>query len=248
MGGESWRSGLVPWSGGSWPPAVLSWSRRALSLRGAEAQPGAPGSTVFTASDFAALSRGVDFNTSGEAAVSVWAPGGQQWQLTQNGETVELQASTTGGDPQPRWLKLGMVTLRAGHPLRIVTAAAKSDKTKTAAKSDKTKADSKVKEAPAPVPTLMVIAPESEALPDRLLDLARGRIDSGEPAPDRRRDHVRTNYDGADFQPPASAQAWRDRGDLREQMLVALRLLAHSPEDAAQSELRRQGAARRIHD
>ena len=115
-----------------------------VPAHGAEAQPGAPGSTVFTASDFAVLSRGVDFNTSGEAAVFVWAPGGQQWQLSQNGETVELQASSTGGDPQPRWLKLGMVTLRAGHPLKIVTAAAKSDKTKTAAKSDKTKADSKV--------------------------------------------------------------------------------------------------------
>jgi dienelactone hydrolase len=200
----------------------------AISLvpaRGVEAQPSAPGSTVFTASDFALLSRGVDLHSSGEAAVFLWAPGGQQWQLTQNGETVELQASTTGGDPQPRWLKLGMVTLRAGHPLKIVAKAAKSDKSKIAAKSDKSKADSKVIEAPASVPTLLVIAPESEVVPDHLLDLARGRIDSSEPAPDRRRSHVRTNDDGADFQPPASAQAWRDRSaHLREQMLVALGL------------------------
>ena len=201
--------------------------------------------------------RGVDFNTSGEAAVFLWAPGGQRWQLSQNGETVQLQASSTGGDPQPRWLKLGMVTLRAGHPLKIVTAAAnrtrqataKSDKTKTTAKSDKTKADSKVKEAPAPVPTLMVIAPESEAVPDRLLDLARGRIDSGEPAPDRRRDHVRTNYDGADFQPPASAQAWRDRAaHLREQMLVALGLWPMPPKTPLNPSVSGKVAARRIHD
>src|SRR4051794_34162933 len=52
-----------------------------VPARGAEAQPGAPGSTIFTASDFAVLSRGVDFHTSGEAAVFAWAPGGQQWRL-----------------------------------------------------------------------------------------------------------------------------------------------------------------------
>src|SRR4051794_18850488 len=61
---------------------------------GAETQPGVPGSTIFTASDFAVLSRGVDLHTSGEAAVFVWAPGAQQWQLSQSSETVELQASS----------------------------------------------------------------------------------------------------------------------------------------------------------
>ena len=60
---------------------------------------------------------------------------------------------------------------------------------------------------------------------DADLDLIRGRVDSIEPSPDRRRSEVRTNYQGADFQPPATAAAWRDRAEhLRDQMRVTLGL------------------------
>ena len=126
---------------------------------------GAPGSTVFTASDFAALSRGVDFNTSGEAAVSVWAPGGQQWQLTQNGETVELQASTDRRRPTAPVAEAGNgdTSRRASPEDRHRGREVRQDQDRREVETNKTKADSKVKEAPAPVPTLMVIAPESEA-------------------------------------------------------------------------------------
>ena len=58
-----------------------------------------------------------------------------------------------------------------------------------------------------------------------MLDLIRGRTETIEPTGDARRTHVRTNWQGADFQAPATAQAWRDRAvHLREQMLVALGL------------------------
>ena len=63
-----------------------------------------------------------------------------------------------------------------------------------------------------------------------MLDLVRGRVDTAGPSPDRRRTEVRTNQEGADFQPPSSAQAWRDRAmQLRQQMLVALGLWPMPP-------------------
>ena len=55
-----------------------------------------------------------------------------------------------------------------------------------------------------------------------MLDLIRGRVDSVEPPADPRRTTVRTNKEGADFRPPATAQAWRDRARaVREQLRVA---------------------------
>ena len=57
------------------------------------------------------------------------------------------------------------------------------------------------------------------------MNLIRGRTETIDATGDARRTHVRTNWQGADFQAPATAQAWRDRAvHLREQMLVALGL------------------------
>ena len=66
---------------------------------------------------------------------------------------------------------------------------------------------------------------------------------------DRSTSHVRTNQEGADFQAPATAEAWRDRArHLREQMLVTLGLWPMLPEDAAEPAGLRQARARRLHD
>ena len=57
------------------------------------------------------------------------------------------------------------------------------------------------------------------------LDLIRGGIDSTDPAADQRATHIRTNWQGADFQPPASVEAWHDRAQhVREHLLVTLGL------------------------
>ena len=81
-----------------------------------------------------------------------------------------------------------------------------------------------------PAPVLLALGAGSLAQPDQRLDLIRGRVDSAAPSPDRRRTAVRTNQEGVDFQPPASAQAWRDRAaQLREQMLVTLGLWPMPP-------------------
>jgi hypothetical protein len=133
---------------------------------------------------------------------------------------VTLSSAETGGDPQPRWQKLGMVRVREGRPLKVVVAARTKPETKKG----------KDKRPPAPVPTLLLLGPDSQTDPQRLLDLVRGRVDSAEPSPDRRRSQVRTNQQGADFQPPSSAPAWRDRAQhLREQMLVSLGLWPMPP-------------------
>jgi hypothetical protein len=54
-------------------------------------------------------------------------------------------------------------------------------------KPDKKSQDSDKKEESPPVPALLVLAPEGEIVSDRLLDLARSRVDSVELLPDRRR-------------------------------------------------------------
>ena len=46
------------------------------------------------------------------------------------------------------------------------------------------------------MPALLVLLTESQVEPDRVLDLARGRVDSAGPSPDRRRTEVRTNQEG----------------------------------------------------
>src|SRR5262249_49492205 len=77
----------------------------------------------------------------------------------------------------------------------------------------------------APVPALLWLSSGAKSVTEPVLDLLRGRIVSLEPPNDFRRARARTNDQGADFQAPASAEAWRDRAaHLREQMLVSLGL------------------------
>ena len=95
-------------------------------------------------------------------------------------------------------------------------------------RAEKKSAKSEKKRRPRPVPALLrlIALARTPATPaDVSLDIVRGRVDSIAPSPDRRRGEVRTNYQGADFQAPATAEAWRDRAaHLREQMLVTLGL------------------------
>jgi len=195
---------------------------------------------VFTASDFPALAGGIEVRTSGDAVAQVWSPASQEWRLSQDGDTVNLRSLENGGDPLPRWQKLGKVVLRAGHPLKFTLSGKKKPETDQAKDKDKDKAkakpdsksqgDPKTKDEPAAVPALLVLITDSQADPERVLDLVRGRVDTAGPSPDRRRTEVRTNQEGADFQPPSSAQAWRDRAmQLRQQMLVALGLWPMPP-------------------
>jgi len=171
---------------------------------------------VFTASDFPALAGGIEVRTSGDAAALLWCPARQEWRLSQDGDTVTLQSMETGGEPLPRWQKLGKVVVRAGHPLKVILTGKKepeADPAKEKVKPDsKTQADSKTKDEPAAVPPLLVLSTDSQIDPERVLDLVRGRVDTVGPSPDRRRTEVRTNQEGGEIQPDAVAR-WIDRGE-----------------------------------
>jgi dienelactone hydrolase len=223
----------------SWFAMALVLAIRPSSTEAAGERHGKAGDLVFTASDFNRLADGIDPGLSGEVSAWVWSPARQGWSLLQDGDTVTLNSAEAGGDPLPRWQRIGKVAIRAGHQLKIVIAA----KQKPAASEEKAK--SKAKEEP-PVPALLILGADSQAGFDRVLDIVRGRIDAVDPSPDRRRTHVRTNSEGADFEPPTSAQAWRDRArHLREQMLVALGLWPMPPktplDPRIQGKLEREG-------
>jgi Acetyl xylan esterase (AXE1) len=177
----------------------------AATARGFEPMKGA----IYTASDFKRLAHGVDPGVSGEVVVSVWAPAADLWQLKSNKGTISLRVESKGGDSTPRWQSLGKVNLAKNSLLKVVVS------------NDAPKA----KGAAAPTPTLLWISVGQDSAAPPAIDLVRGRLDSIEPSHDKRRGHSRTNYEGADFQAPASAAAWRDRAQhLREQMLVTLGL------------------------
>lgn len=174
---------------------------------------------IFTPSDLPRIAQGVPLGADEERTLRVWAPSNEQWSLSREGDVVTLSSASVPGDSTPRWLDVGPVK----GPFKLATS---HEKTPAPPKDPK----SKEVPPPPPCPALIVLDPDPKGAPDRLLDLTRGAIDSTAPAPDGRRDHSRTNREGADFRAPATASAWRDRAThLREQMTVTLGLWPAPP-------------------
>ncbi len=192
-----------------------------------------PVAMLFTASDFTRLAQGVDAEFTGAAILRVWAPPGDEWRLTVADEVITLVLNSKQGDPEPQWRSVGTVLVKKGKPFKIVISqeGAHGDDTgpstsKDQAQSETAKPKTDQAKGPLPVPALILLCSRLDVVDTRAaLDLARGRTDSIEPTSDERRTHARTNWQGADFQAPATAAAWQDRKrHLREQMLVALGL------------------------
>jgi hypothetical protein len=193
-------------------------------LPSAGAQGPAPAtSVIYSASDFPALAHGVDPGFAGDATVSVWATSQDDWsQAAGDDGTITLTLRTKPGDPAPRWQSLGVVKLVKNRPIKIVVAESEAPK-KPAPAEKKKRGRTEKSQPPRPVPALLRLTSGTD--PGISLDIVRGRVDSIAPSSDRRRGTVRTNDEGADFQAPQTAEAWRDRaGHLREQMLVTLGL------------------------
>ncbi len=188
----------------------------------------APSGVIYTAGDFPRLAHGIDPGISGEVFVSVWAPAQQTWHLSLNEQILTLRNEVHAPDPTPRWQSLGKVNLAKNKTLKIVVAntAAEKESAGARAKSSQKNSGQGLKVQPiAPVPALLWLSSSEDTAAPQAFDLVRGRVDSAEPSRDIRRSHSRTNYEGADFQAPASATAWRDRAaHLREQLLVTLGL------------------------
>ncbi len=204
-----------------------------VAVRAANETPPSP-AAVFLASDFPSLAEGVRLGLAGVVNVWVWAPPGDAWRLENASGTPALACTHKGADPEPRWQSLGKLTLPQDglFKLSVVDVTARDEK--AASEDNKVKVEIEIEidssrtpitpTAP-PVPAVLVLSTREENPPAALLDLVRGRVDSIEPSSDRRRAETRTNWEGADFQAPESAEAWRDRAaHLREQMLVTLGL------------------------
>lgn len=206
-------------------PALISFGS---SARGDDASPEAA-PAVFSPSDLPRLSEGVALGAEGERTIRVWSASDLAWTLSQEGDVVTLRSEPSPGDASPRWSEAGKVSVPAGGSLKIVVAEPpKPDKGDDEAKNGKAK-DEKAPPPP-PFPALLIVDPNPAGDPGRVLDVARGNVDSTAPSDDRRRDHSRSNQEGVDFAAPATAAAWRDRADhLREQMRVTLGLWPEPP-------------------
>jgi len=182
---------------------------------------------IFSPSDLPRLSKGVALGAEGERTIRAWSASNLTWKLSQEGDVVTLRSESSPGDDSPRWAEVGKVSVPAEGSLRIVVAEPPKPETGgDEAKHGKAKDE----QAPPPAPTLLVVDPDPNADPRRLLDIARGDIESTAPSDDRRRGHSRSNQEGADFQAPATADAWRDRAArLREQLRVTLGLWPEPP-------------------
>ena len=161
---------------------------------------------------------------AGDVHVHVWAPPGDQWRLTAENGRVTLALSASKRDPEPRWQALGKLKLAKGASLKVVVTKDAPNDQGSKPKTGKPAAEKRAP-PPAPVPALLLLSSHADQNKDAVLELSRGRIETIDATDDTRRTRGRTNYQGADFQAPATAQAWRDRAiHLREQMLVALGL------------------------
>ncbi len=156
---------------------------------------------VYTASVLPRLAtRGVEW-PAGKATLKVWTPSRQVWSLTAEGSTVTLRPSTTGDVAAPRWQTVGVVEVQNGVRLKIVVAG---------------EAKKKIEKSNAvALPAILTLSSDPQYDPAPALELIRARLDTVEPTADPRREHVRSNREGANFDPPATAQAWRDRAAQR---------------------------------
>src|SRR5262249_42626495 len=140
---------------------------------------------------------------------------------------MTLRLANRPGDTTPRWQSLGTIKVAEDRPFKVVVAGPEEPGKPAPPARKKTGSAEKKQRTPRPVPALLslVSRTDSGAASEINLDLIRGRLDTIAPSPDRRRGEVRTNQQGADFQAPPTAEAWRDRAaHLREQLLVTLGL------------------------
>lgn len=184
---------------------------------------------VFSPSDLPRLSDGVALGAEGERTVRAWSTSNLTWSLSQEGDTVTIRSELAEGDGSPRWSEVGKVVVPAKGSLRIIVPEPPKadDESKDQGAKKKDKADAP---PPSPFPALLVLDSGSGDDFGRLLEVAWGDVESASPSEDRRRGHSRSNQEGADFQAPATTDAWRDRAEhLREQMRVTLGLWPEPP-------------------
>jgi len=170
---------------------------------GSRADEPTPVSLIFNSSDIPDLARGFVIPRSGDYIIKVWSPS-QVSSLTANGQAIEITKRSSAPSSRPTWQTLGKVSLVANSSSTLTLGS--------------------------PLPAILCLSTDPDFVPVKALDLIRGQINSSEPTVDLRRKTSRTNQEGADFQPPESPRAWRDRADaVREQLRVTLGLQPMPP-------------------
>ena len=166
--------------------------------------PSGPASLVFTASDLPGLADGFTVPRTGEYTVKVWrTPWSMGVESEGNVISFRLMPQVYSGppNPPPLWRTVGVVSLSADSPVRLKPGPLRS------------------------IGALLSLSTDPKSVPSKALDILRGDIKSEGPPADPRRTVVRTNQEGANFEPPASPEAWRARSRaVREQILVTLGL------------------------
>ena len=165
-------------------------------------------SRIFTASDLVDDPFVADFRT-GDYTFWVWTDNATGWSSRVDRDRFEFSPKMVAqAKGQPRWVPLGRypVSLNA---LPAVSFGSTEGR---------------------PVPALFAISTDANFDPTRALDLIRGNVKSVAPPADPRRTTIRTEDRGADFDPPASLEAWQARAsDLRDRLRVTLGLWPAPP-------------------
>ena len=192
---------------------------------------------LFTASEFPRLNeQGFNLPSEGKYTFKVWAPARQTWTLKPEGSTLHLHSKTKGFDNTPRWQTIGAAQLPAGEFVKLIVdpSGQAGDQPEKPSPAEKSEAESPAR----PFPALLSLSDDPDLDPSLALNLIRGRLDTIDPPADPRRDTIRTNKEGADFQPPATIQAWRDRARaVREQLLVTQGLWPMLPKTPLQPKI-----------
>ncbi len=176
------------------------------TARANDDDPRAPASLVFAASDLPDLGHGFRVPRAGEYTIKAWT-GRTGWTLGAAAGALTLTAKAEGPAERPRWVTLGKATLAAGASTTLAVAP--------------------------PVPAFLSFSTDPDFVASRALEVFRGQVKTDAPTADPRRTSARTNAEGADFQPPATPEAWRDRARaVREQLLVTLGLWPMPPKTA----------------
>ena len=164
-------------------------------------------SRIYTASDLAGGPFVTDYHAS-TYSFWVWTDGRVDWRDKNSQSDLQIESQAPTSSVKAHWIKLGerAVTLDNLPTITVETKAG------------------------GPIPALMAISTDPKFDPGRALDLIRGNVKTIDPPVDPRRTTIRTEYEGADFDPPASLEAWEDQANrLRERLRVTLGLWPEPP-------------------
>ena len=166
-----------------------------------------PDSRIFTAGDLVGGSFVTDYR-SDTYSFRVWTDGRLDWRDRNSQGDLQIEPQTPTNPGKPRWIKLGerAITLDSLPSVNVASTPGE------------------------PIPALLAISTDPKFDPGRALDLIRGNVKTIDPPSDPRRTTIRTEYEGADFDPPASLEAWEAQAEtLRERLRVTLGLWPEPP-------------------